>query len=732
MIKNILCFALILLSTSGAFANAVHQSSERPKIGLALAGGGARGGAHIGVLRELERLQIPIDYIAGTSVGSIIGGLYASGYSLDEIEQIIADIDWDDVLIDSPPRRQQAFVRKREDDNFLLGNRVGFNNWGVQIPTGAIQGQKIDLLLKRLTLPTWRTTNFDQLKIPFRAIAADLVTGEAVAQSSGSLATSIRASMSIPAVFAPVEHAGRLLGDGGVSNNLPIDVVRDMGADIVIAVDIGTPLYAREELTSALAIVNQLTGFLTIRESAKQIAALRVGLDVLMIPEIVDVATEDFNQTLNAVPFGTQIALKSEGELSKYSLSDQQWERHKASLNDPRSTPPVISFVELENNTRLSNGAIQRYLDVPLNTPLNPDQLENQLAELYGLELFESATYEIVQRGDQAGLRIAVKDRSWGPSYLQLGASYASGGDDSTIFNLGVSYLRTEINRAGGEWRLSGQFGDEPGASWSINQPFKDASPFFVNFKAFIQERAVNRFEDGNKIARLDVLETGGEIAFGRHIANTLELKLGARANSGVAQIRIGDPAIPDVESDVGEWFASIFYDSQNNRHFPTKGGIGRLEFRQSTDTLGGTDQYSQVDMRVIRSFSWKQSTLLAGVDAGITTSGTEVISRRFQAGGFTRLSGLKNNEVNGSHYGRLLLGGFQQIRKSSVFPIFAGITLEYGNVWESRDDITAENSLFGGSLWLGIESPIGPLYIARGQSEGGKAANYISLGRGF
>ena len=207
MIKNIVCLSLLILSTSSAFANTVHHFSERPKIGIALAGGGARGGAHIGVLRELERLQIPIDYIAGTSVGSIIGGLYASGYSLDEIETIIADIDWDDVLIDSPPRRQQAFVRKREDDAFLLGNRVGFNNWGVQIPAGAIQGQKIDLLLKHLTLPTWRTNNFDQLKIPYRAIAADLVTGEAVSQSSGSLATAIRASMSIPAVFAPVEHA---------------------------------------------------------------------------------------------------------------------------------------------------------------------------------------------------------------------------------------------------------------------------------------------------------------------------------------------------------------------------------------------------------------------------------------------------------------------------------------------------------------------------------------------
>lgn len=732
MIKNILSLALITLSISSAFADTKHYSDERPKIGLALAGGGARGGAHIGVLRELERLQVPIDYIAGTSVGSTIGGLYAAGYSLNEIEQIIADIDWDDVLIDSPPRRQQAFVRKREDDNFLLGSRVGFNRWGIQIPAGAIQGQKIDLLLKRLTLPTWRTQHFDHLKIPYRAIAADLVTGESVAQESGSLATAIRASMSIPAVFAPVEHAGRLLGDGGVSNNLPIDVVREMGADIVIAVDIGTPLYAREELTSALAIVNQLTGFLTIRESAKQIAALRKGLDVLMVPQIIDVATEDFNQTLAAVPFGTQIAIESAEELSKYSLNDEDWATYQSAFVDPRGELPVVHFVELENNTRLSDAAIRRYLDIPLNTRLDPAVLERQLAELYGLELFQSATYDVVQRENKSGLRIAVRDRSWGPNYLQFGASYASGGDDSTVFNLGVSYLRTEINRAGGEWRLSGQFGDEPGASWSINQPFKDASPFFVNFRAFIQERVVNRFESGNKIAGLNVLETGGELAIGRHIFNTLELKLGARVNNGVAKVRIGDPTIADVESDVGEWLASIFYDSQNNRYFPTKGGIGRMEFRQSTDTLGGTNQYSQIDMRVTRSFSWGHSTLLAGLDAGITASGDEVISRRFQAGGFSRLSGLKYNEVNGSHYGRLLLGGFQKVGKNAVIPVYAGFTLEYGNVWQSRDDINAENSLFGGSLWLGIDSPIGPLYFARGQSEGGKSANYISLGRGF
>ena len=237
--------------------------AARPRIGLALSGGGARGGAHIGVLKALRDLGIPIDYVAGTSMGAVIGSLYASGLDEDEIEATAGEIDWETILVEQQDRDDRSFHRKSDDELYLVKQRAGFNDGKVELPLGLIQGQSIDLLLGRLMLPISHIENFDELAIPFRAVAADVVTGEAVVLDHGSLARAVRASMSLPAVFAPVEIDGRLLVDGGIAQNLPVETVREMGADIVIAIDISTPLASREELTSLLSIAGQLTVFLT-------------------------------------------------------------------------------------------------------------------------------------------------------------------------------------------------------------------------------------------------------------------------------------------------------------------------------------------------------------------------------------------------------------------------------------------------------------------------------------
>ena len=276
----------------------------RPKVGLALSGGGARGVAHIGVLKVLEERRIPVDYIAGTSMGSIVGGLYASGMSAQELETLVTRIDWADAFSDWIPRKDRSFRRKRDDDLYLVKNKPGISGLRLKFPPGIIDGQKIDLLLKRCSLPVVGVRDFDDLAIPFRAVAADLVTGEAVVLGRGDLALAMRASMSIPIVFAPREVDGRLLADGGISKNLPIDVVRGMGADIVIAVDISTPLQNREQLQSVLAITDQLTGIMTRRDVDEQIASLSED-DVFIQPDLGDITTASFGRAGDAVPAGT-------------------------------------------------------------------------------------------------------------------------------------------------------------------------------------------------------------------------------------------------------------------------------------------------------------------------------------------------------------------------------------------------------------------------------------------
>ena len=216
----------------------VGVTAERPKIGLVLSGGGARGGAHIGVLKALEELRVPVDYVAGTSIGAAVGGFYVSGMNVADLKQLVESLEWETAFLNVTPRQLKSFRRKRDDDSFLVNQKPGLNDGEFELPIGLVQGQVIDMIISRETLRASQVDNFDQLAIPFRAVAGDIVTGEAVVLSSGSLARAIRASMSIPAALSPIEIDGRLLVDGGIAMNLPVDVARDMGADVVIAVDI--------------------------------------------------------------------------------------------------------------------------------------------------------------------------------------------------------------------------------------------------------------------------------------------------------------------------------------------------------------------------------------------------------------------------------------------------------------------------------------------------------------
>src|SRR6476659_1019133 len=246
----------------------------RPRIGLALGGGGARGIAHISVLREIERQHIPIDCIAGTSMGSLVGGLYASGVSVDQMEHLVASTDWPRLFDDSIDRPERSFRRKLDDRDHLATLGVGVRGGELRVSPGLLQGERILGMLERETLGVSTIDDFDRLPIPFRAVATDLNSGEAVVLGRGSLPMAMRASMSIPGVFQPAEVDGRVLVDGGLADQVPIDVVRAMGADIVIAVDVGTPLAALDRDAGLLDVVGQISGLLTVGSARRQIDTL--------------------------------------------------------------------------------------------------------------------------------------------------------------------------------------------------------------------------------------------------------------------------------------------------------------------------------------------------------------------------------------------------------------------------------------------------------------------------
>ncbi len=731
------CLVILLAAFSeSTLAQNTESSAEqksRPKIGLALSGGGARGSAHIGVLKVLEENNIPIDYIAGTSMGSIVGGLYATGMTPEEILEGIESIDWDDVFRDFPSREERSFRRKRDDDLYLVKAKPGIDKDGLKLPEGVVQGQKINMALLRFTQPVQHINNFDDFAIPFRAVASDIVTGEAVVLDSGNLAAAIRASMSVPAAFAPIMIDGRHLVDGGIANNLPVDVVRAMGADIVIAVDISTPLLTEEQLGSAVKITVQLTGILTRRNAEAQIATLTEE-DVLLVPDLGDITSADFDRAAEAIPTGVAAAEASLESLRRYSIPDDEYETYRAGLKHFDPTTPVVDFIRFDNRSRFDDSALAyRVYNSKVGEPFSEEAVQRDVGRIYGLELFSTVAYGLVEEDGQTGLEFRVRERPWGPTYLQVGAEYSSNNDGDNIFNLGGSLLFTGLNAHRGELRVGGQIGEEPGLLVDWHQPLGDKAMWFVNAVSRVGDRVVTIYEDDSALGAYEVGEASIEASVGRELGTWGELRAGARYSDGDADLRIGEPEdYPEIRFNRGEFFTRFFVDELDSYYFPRKGYLALAEWITSRESLGADDEFDQLLLRASLVKSWGKHTVIGSMTYNSTISGTAPIQSLFRAGGFFNLAGFNTNELSGQHYARAAGIYYRELGHIKFLPLFAGASLELGNVFQNRDDIGVSDSIYAGSLFLGADTFIGPLYLSYGQAEGGINAFSLYLGRAF
>ena len=727
----------LLLASSPAQAapcdRLAAKDPGRPRVGLVLGGGGARGAAHIGVLKVLERMQIPIDCIAGNSMGAIVGGLYASGLSPEEIEREMVGMDWDDVLDDKPPRPEQQFRRKRDDDNYLVKKYIGYENGKLELPLGYIQGQKFDLQLARLTQHVAGVPTFDELPIPFRAVATDIETGEALVLDSGNLARSIRASMAVPGAFDAVEIEGRLLVDGLVSNNVPIDVARAMGADIVIVVDVGTPLMKREEITSALKVIGQISNILSNRNVQEQLRTLK-PTDVYIEPELGDITTSDFKRAADAIAVGEKAALAAQDRLAGLLAGLGGVTHDVAAQRAPARTPPEIAFVRVEAQTSIGEDVLLHPFQPLIGKPLDNVQLEQAIAELYGWNIFESVRYELVQEGGNQGLLMRVKEKSWGPNYIQLGVALASDLDGDSSWDIGASLLKTALNRYAGEARFAAQVGESPLAYAEFYQPLGAALRYFISPQVFYNAQSISRFEGDNEVEEYRVHRYGGAVAAGRTIGDWGEVRLGLRRYAGEAELRIGDPAIPDVDFDSAEFYARLTYDTVDNRNFPHSGAIATVDWIESLTDLGADDNFSQLLVNGGGAMSWGKTSVFGAVQFEYTADEVAPIQNRFRIGGFTRLSGFVQQQLSGQQV-LLLRGGFyRRIGNIEWLPAYVGMSMEYGNVYEERDDISlaTDNALLAASIFLGVDTVVGPVYLGYGHAEQGHDSVYLFLGRLF
>jgi NTE family protein len=713
-------------------------ASGRPSIGLVLSGGGARGGAHIGVLKALEELRIPVDYIAGTSIGAIVGAFYASGMSIEDLEDVPRNIDLERALLNITPREYRSFRRKRDDDLFLVEMKPGFSDeLELALPIGLVHGQVIDMILTRLTLSASPAPDFDELVIPFRAIAADIVTGEPVVLDSGNLARAVRASMSLPAALAPVEYDGRLLVDGGIAMNLPIEVAIDMGADVVLAVDISAPMRERDEMRSILDVTFQLSNLLTREGVEAQKRHLRPQ-DILLVPEFAsEHSTVSYARMAETIDTGYVMIMEQREALAHLILPEDEYLAWRSGLRSPAfDPPPVVDFVRLENESRIADSVIEaRLRDIEIGQPLDVEAVERAVGRVYGLDFFQNVRYDLVADGERTGVAVGVEERSWGPNYLQLGLKFRASGDDSVLFGMAVSYLRTGINELGAEWRTTAKVGDEPATLTSLYQPLGPAGRFFVEPALRFESTRLSVWDDGERpLGTLRLREAMFEFSLGRELMYFGEIRTGLRRSYGDIRVRVGEPDLaPGDGFNRGQAFVRFSVDTLDSIGFPRTGVLATTEWLGSrTRRLSADHDFDHWRIRAFHARTWGRHTLLSTFRYDTTTRGELPLESLSRLGGFIDLSGLNHHELAGQNSMRIGLSYYRRIGDLALFPAFAGISLEAGNVWESRRDIGMRDAVRGGSLWAGVDTPVGPIYVGYGRAQGGRDAVYVFLGSIF
>jgi NTE family protein len=726
---------MVAAGASGQAPSTAPVPEPRQKIGLVLSGGGARGGAHIGVLKALQELRVPIDAIAGTSIGAIVGGFYVSGMTVPDMENLVESLEWENAFLNVTPRKLKSFRRKRDDYTFLVNQKPGLNAGQFQLPAGLVQGQVFDMVISRETLRASQVQSFDDLAVPFRAVATDLATGRPVVLGSGDLARSLRASMSIPAALTPVEIDGRLLVDGGVSLNLPIEVAQKMGADVIIAVDVSSPLQTRETLKSIVDVTSQLTNLLGRASVDEQLKKLGPS-DVLIVPPFAaDFTSLNFSHMREAIETGYNAVMEHRIELSRFALDEDQYAAYVRGLRDPRMRElPKIDFIEIRNNSRIADSVIEtRLADIQLGQTLDVDRVERAINKVYGLEYYQNVRYGLTTRDGETGLLVQLDKRSWGPHYLQLGMAYSSGGDVDALFGLAASYLSTAINPAGGEWRATFAIGDEPQFLLDLYQPFGPRGLYFYAPSLNFQSTIINVWQGDQRITEADNREGEVEFGVGREMPSWGEYRFGVRRGTGQTVLRVGDPStITNPKFETGELFGRFEADTLDNVSFPRSGTVARMEWRGSRTGLGADSDFDQLLFTVVHANTWGRHTLVTNFRYDTTMSGTPPLNRLFLMGGFLDLSGLSHNQLSGPYASRLGASYYRRIGDLALFPAFAGVSLEFGNVWQSRSEISAKSAILGGSLWAGMQTPVGPVYVGYGHAEGGRSAFYVYLGRVF
>lgn len=723
---------LIGAGTASAQTTAPAPPGEPPCVGLVLGGGGARGSAHIGVLKVLERERIPICRVAGTSMGAIVGGLYSTGYTPAEMEDLIRTIDWADMFVDDPPRPGQPMRRKDADFRYLLDLEIGYANGRVVLPVGIVQGQKLLMLLRRLTVSTWDVESFDQLPIPFRAVAADIITGDKVVFADGDLALAIRSSMSVPGAFAPVRVDDRLLVDGGMVDNVPVDIVRDMGAQRLIVVNVGSPLHNEEALTNPLVIMDQMITALMGERTRRQIASLGEQ-DVLISPELGDITAAEFNRGGEAIAIGERAAEAALPKLRTLSVDEATYAAHRARQQRRAFDPGLIAFLEvIHGRSPSAMRQLDRAVADNIGQPYESERVEKDIGTAYGDGRFQQIDYRIVERDGERGLQIIPAEKPWS-AFGKLGFQLDDNFNGRNSYMVSAELTFNDINDLGAEWRNVLRLGRITGLRSEFYQPFGETGAFYLQPSLELRNESLPLWSDGNQLAEFRVNRR--EIALQAGYSPQPEWRISAELVRGRdrGDLLIGNPADFDTAR---EEYAGIVYnatwDSLDNINFPTRGVRVSADLETYYDAMGANVEGDVARLTGDWAQAWGRYHLLLGARFTSALDDDNFFQTQGFLGGFLNLSGFDERALFGTQTALARAVMYRRTGNTSrlfSLPMYVGASLETGNAWAVKSDVDTGDLILAGSLFVGFSTPLGPMFLAYGGNDEGESSWYLTFG---
>jgi NTE family protein len=724
--KSLALPALLALLTVDAVSAEPAAPAARPRIGLVLGGGGARGTAHIGVIEVLERLHVPVDCVAGTSMGALVAGAWASGVSPGEMRVRLAAVDWRDLFDDNPSHAETNFRERRLAQSYYPGLEFGVTNEGIRAAHGVVGGQKIKLFFNTLVGANRGERRIENLALPVAIVATDIGTGEKVVFRKGELSAAMRASMSVPALLAPVPYQGRHLVDGGLVDNLPIDeVMAACHPDVVIAVDVGSPLAKPEDVTNLGAITGQTIGVLTEQNSEKSRAMLKPG-DVYIRPELAGITASDFNEFRAGAESGRQATEAQAAALARYALPPAQYAAWAASLKTPLAAHPRVDEIQITGLKRINPQAVARHLRIRPGDLFDATRLERDLARVYGDGDIENVDYNLVASDGRTVLRIVVTEKTWGPDYVRSGV-FVEATDKETEFALRGAYHRKWINSLGAEWLTGFQAGESSSLYTEFYQPLDARQTWFVEPAVAIARDRINVYQNDNRIAEYLIRQKRAFVNFGANIGVLGALRVGYLYRKLDASVETGATTLPTGDTTLKGWQALLEFDQFNRPFFPTTGWYGRIAY---FDAQGGDYSRLSADLRAART--WGPYVLNGRVTYLGSPKGRLPLGDAGSLGGFLQMSGYTRDQILAGDLRFASIRGERVIGRMPLGlrgDLRVGLSLEAG---KARDRFT-ETGLDGwqqaGAVYLGGETPLGPVFVGYGYAKGGHKSLYLFLG---